>query len=399
MVTLFLTLVLLGDWPQFRGATDGRVVDQPSPMEWSDTNNVVWKVSVPGLGWSSPVIAKDRVYLTTAVPRGEGLTLRALAYDVKTGKQLWDREVRSLEKVPSIHSKNSHASPTPIVADDAVYVHFGTFGTAKLDAIDGTVTWKTTELVYPPMHGSGGSPVLADGKLVIVCDGSTSPFVVALDASNGKIAWKTTRSVEAKISHSFVTAAVAKVGERFQVFAPGPDHFASYDLDTGKELWKILAPGWSVVPQPIVTNGMVIYNHDYDNPELIAAKIDGTGDVTESNVVWRLKKGAPSTPTPLLVGDELYFVSDTGVVSCVDVKTGEKHWMERLGGNFSASPILVNNHVLFLDENGIASWIKPGKEFVVVGKNELPGRTFATPAFSNGSMYLRTDEALYKFSN
>lgn len=395
-----LCVLCAGDWPQFRGAnSDGHVVGTRTTLEWSDTKNVAWKTNIPGLGWSSPVVVDGKVFLTTAVPQGDGLSLRALALDAKTGKTLWDREIKSVPKAPSIHVKNSHASPTPIVRDGSVYVHFGALGMAKLATADGTLKWMCNQLEYPPLHGSGGSPVLHDGKLVVVCDGSKSPFVAAVDAETGKVLWKTLRSVEAKISHSFVTPTIAMVDGKAQVMAPGPNHFAAYDLATGAELWKVLAPGWSVVPQPTVVDGLVIYNHDYDNPELMAVKLGGSGDVTDSRVVWRIKKGAPSTPSPVLVGEELYFVSDKGIASCINAKTGDRHWMERLDGNYSASPIFVNGNILFLNETGVATWIKPGKQFTVLKKNTVPGRTLATPAFSDGAMYLRTDETLYKFIN
>jgi outer membrane protein assembly factor BamB len=400
MFALLTTCALLaGDWPQFRGPnSDGHASGTTTPLEWSDTKNVVWKVRVPGLGWSSPAVVDGRVFLTTAVSVGEGLSLRALALEATTGKPLWDREIRAVDKAPSIHTKNSHASPTPIVRDGAVYVHFGALGMAKLAASDGRVIWTCTELDYPPLHGSGGSPVLHDGKLVVVCDGSKQPFVAAVDAESGKVAWKTLRSQEARISHSFVTPAIARVEGQSQVMAPGPNHFAAYDLATGAELWRVLAPGWSVVPQPTVAHGLVIYNHDYDNPELIAARLGGKGDVTESHIVWRIKTGAPSTPSPVLVGDDLYYVADNGVASCINAKTGERHWMQRVGGNYSASPIFVNGRILFLNETGVATWVAPGPEFKVLGTNELPGRTLATPAFAGGAMYLRTDETLYKFA-
>lgn len=390
--------LMAGDWPQFRGPnSNGHVTGPSTPLEWSDTKNVSWKVSVPGLGWSSPTIVDGKIFLTTAVARGQGLSLRAMALDTDSGKVVWDQEVRAVDKAPSIHTKNSHASPTPIIRDGAVYVHFGALGMAKLSAADGKMIWMCRELDYPPLHGSGGSPFLHDGKLAVVCDGSVNPFVAAVDAETGKVAWKSPRSVKARISHSFVTPTVTLVDGKAQVMAPGPDHFAAYDLQTGAELWRVKAPGWSVVPQPTIGHGLIIYNHDYDNPELLAVKLGGQGDVTESHIVWRLKRGAPSTPSPLLIGDELYFVSDKGIATCVNAKSGETHWTERLGGNFSASPIYVNERILFLDENGVATWIRPGKEFVELGKNEVPGRTLATPAFSEGAMYLRTDEHLYKF--
>ena len=388
-----------GDWPQFRGPrSDGHAAGPATPVEWSDTKNVVWKTTIPGLGWSSPVIVDGKVFVTTAVPRGEGLSLRAMAFDSGSSKLVWDREVRTVDKAPSIHTKNSHASPTPLVRDGSVFVHFGAQGMARLAAADGELLWTCFELDYPPMHGSGGSPVLHDGKLVVVCDGSKDPFVAAIDATTGKVAWKTPRGVKARISHSFVTPTIAMVEGKAQVMAPGPDHFAACDLKSGAELWRVLAPGWSVVPQPALGHGLVFYNHDYDHPELMAVKLGGKGDVTDSNVVWRIKRGAPSTPSPLLVGDELYFVSDAGIASCVDAKTGERHWMERLSGNYSASPVFANGRVLFLNETGLATWVKAAKNFAVLGTNELPGRTFATPAFLDGAMYLRTDETLYKFA-
>jgi len=394
-----LCALVAGDWPQFRGPhSDGHASGPASPTEWSSTKNVVWKTPIPGLGWSSPVVSDGTVFLTTAVPRDGGLSLRVMALDATNGKVVWDREVKSVEKAPDIHAKNSHASPTPVVHGGSVFVHFGTLGMSRLAVNDGTLQWTSNELVYPPLHGSGGSPVLHDGKLVVVCDGSTKPFVAAIDADTGKVAWKTPRSVEARISHSFVTATIAMVNGKAQVMAPGPDHFAAYDLDSGAELWRVLAPGWSVVPQPTLGHGLVFYNHDYDHPELLAVKLGGSGDVTDSHIVWRIKRGAPSTPSPLLIGDELYFVSDLGIASCVNAKTGEHHWMERLDGNYSASPIYVNNRVLFLNETGLATWVQPSHTFTVLGQNELPGRTLATPAFSSGAMYLRTDETLYKFA-
>lgn len=396
---LLLPLVFFtGDWSQFRGPhADAHAEDATAPLQWSDTQNLQWKTAIPGLGWSSPVVVGDQVFMTTAVAQGEGLSLRALSISATTGAVLWDREIKAVAKAPSIHSKNSHASPTPIVDSGFVYVHFGALGMAKLSTADGKLVWLCEELVYPPMHGSGGSPVLHDNKLFVVCDGSKDPFVAAVDANTGKVAWRKPRSVAARINHSFATPTLAEVDGHMQLIAPGPDHLAAYDPATGDELWKVLATGWSVVPQPTIGHGLVIYNHDYDNPELIAVKLGGKGDITDSHIAWRAKRGAPSTPSPLLVGDELYFVSDTGIASCLDAKTGKTHWMERIGGNFSSSPVYVNGRILIMNENGKATWLKAGKEFEILGTNELPGRTFATPAFVGKAMFLRTDTALYKF--
>lgn len=402
MLFEFILASVIGasDWPQFRGPNaDGHVVGMTTPLEWSDTKNVVWKTDIAGLGWSSPVIVDGKLYLTTAVPVDKGLSLRALSFDSATGDVIWDREVRALDKAPGMHPKNSHASPTPIVRDGSVYVHFGNQGMARLKASDGTIEWLCTEINYNPIHGCGGTPVLCNGKLVVACDGNKDPYVIAIDAETGKVAWRTPRTVEARVSHSFGTATIAVIDGKPQVLAPGPDMLAGYDVNSGAELWKVVAPGWSVVPQPALGHGLVFYNHDYDNPEMMAVKLGGQGDVTDKNVVWRMKSGAPSTPSPLLVGDELYFVSDKGVGTCVNAKTGERNWTARLGGNFSSSPVYVNDRILFINEEGIATWVQHGKDFEKLGENTVPGRTFATPAFSAGAMYLRTDTSLYKIAN
>lgn len=387
-------------WSQFRGSnSDGHASGPNSPANWSGTENVVWKTSIAGLGWSSPAVGDGKIFLTTATEKEKGLSLRALALNESTGEIVWDREINRVAKMPSIHKKNSHASPTALFHEGSVFVHFGTLGTARLSTVDGKVLWKCLDLNYSPQHGSGGSPVLHDGKLMVTCDGRDNPFVAALDIRTGNVIWKTKRSEKARIRFAFATPKVATVEGNTQLLAPGADLLAAYDPGTGKEIWKVVAPGWSVVPQPVVGHGLVIYNHDYDHPELIAVRLGGQGDVTESHIAWRIKRGAPSTPSPILVGENLYFVSDNGIASCVNVKSGERIWMERLKGNYSASPVYANGNVLFLNELGLATWVSSGKEFEILGKNELPGRTFATPAFSGGAMYIRTDQFIYKIAN
>lgn len=204
---VLICMTWIGDWTEFRGSkADATATGASTPLVWSDTENVVWKTEILGLGWSSPIVADGVVYLTTAVTNGSEVSLRVLAIDASSGKVSWDREIRKLAGIPAIHSKNSHASPTPIVRDGAIYVHFGAMGTAKL-AKDGTVIWTNTELNYPHVHGCGGSPILHDGKLLIVCDGGKNPFVVALDAATGKIVWNRPRS----LSQRLVTRSVLRL--------------------------------------------------------------------------------------------------------------------------------------------------------------------------------------------
>ena len=282
---LLMCALSAGDWPQFRGPNaDGHAEGPPTPLVWSETQNVVWKTEIPGLGWSSTSIVGGRVFLTTAVPRGEGLSLRALALDAETGHVVWDREVRALEKTPAIHPKNSHASPTPIVRDGKVYVHFGAQGMARLSADDGAIEWTCFDFDYPPVHGNGGTPVLHDGKLVVACDGSSQPFVVSVDADTGKIAWKTPRSVKARLTHSFVTATVAMVDGQAQVLADAADGISGpFDV--------ALASAGSVLVADTGFNTLAAGN---------VATTNGVGGLYYSQLTYTLPgQGMPSGATPL----------------------------------------------------------------------------------------------------
>ncbi len=394
------TAVHADDWPEFRGPTGQGIAQADNlPTVWSATKNVAWKQEIPGLGWSSPVIVAGKVYLTTAVPipDSKDLSLRALCLDAKDGKILWNEEVfRSLGgKSPKIHSKNSHASPTPIVAGDRIYVHFGHQGTACLD-LAGKVLWRYRD-PYPPVHGSGGSPVLVDGRLVFSTDGARDRFVVALKADTGKLAWKTPRTGEPVKNFSFSTPLVISVNGQKQIISPSSDVVGAYDPATGKEIWHARYKGYSVIPRPVHGHGLVFVVTGFDAPGMIAVRPDGKGDVTDTNVKWSIRKGAPHTPSVLLLGDELYMVSDNGIASCLDALTGEVHWSKRLPGkDYSASPIGAGGKIYFLSEDGVGTIVKAGKTFEQIAKNELGERTLASYAVGDGALFIRSARHLYR---
>lgn len=329
------------EWPQFRGP-DGQGISNATgvPLKWSATENVAWKVEVPGRGWSSPVLSRGKLYLTSAV-EGDDIALRAFCFDAKDGRVLWDAAVFQPEDgaARKMHRKNSAASPTPIVTDDRLYVHFGHMGTAALD-LSGKVVWKQTSLAYPPVHGTGGSPILIDGALVFSCDGASDPFVVALDAATGDVRWKTPRNSPAQKQFSFSTPLAVKLDGTAQIVSPGSGIVAAYDLKDGRELWRVgYGEGYSVVPRPVYAHDLLFVSSSFDKPVLKANRPAGAkGDATATNVAWEWGKGVPHTASMVVVGDELYFVSDAGIASCADARTGDIHWSERLGGNFSASP-------------------------------------------------------------
>ena len=388
------------DWPQFRGPDgQGHSTERDLPVDWSETKNVVWKTEVPGLGWSSPVVAAGRVWLTSSVDvpgRGEGnVSLRALAFDIATGREVVNVEVFRLTRARTINPKNSFASPTPIVDGDRVYVHFGADGTAALSAT-GEIVWKT-RFPYESQHGAGGSPIVYGDLLIFSCDGSDAAFVVALDKRTGKTRWRTNRRQPA--DQAYTTPLVIKVGDRDQIVSVGAFRAAAYDPESGKEIWRVsYADGFSNVPRPVFGHGLVYITTGFQQPSLIAVRPDGTGDVTKTHIAWTVSRGAPLTPSPLLVGDELYIVSDNGIASCLDAVSGAVRWQMRLGGTYSASPLFADGRIYFPGENGSTTVILPGREFRRAATNPLEGALLASIAVSAGSLYVRSDTHLYRLA-
>ena len=384
------------DWPQFRGpGGQGHSTETGLPSEWSESRNVAWKVPVPGRGWSSPVVAGGRVWLTTAVAVQRDTSLRLLAFDVQTGKSTLDAEVFRFRGTDLLNAKNSHASPTPIVDGERIYVHFGAQGTAAVSAT-GTVLWKTT-LEYESQHGNGGSPELAGDLLIVNCDGFDQAFVAALDKTTGKVRWR--RDRREPHSQAYSTPLAFRAGDRDQVVSVGAFIASALDPRSGKELWRVsYADGFSNVPRPVFGAGLVFIATGFNQPSLLAVRPDGTGDVTRSHVAWKMTRGAPLTPSPILVGDELYTISDNGIASCLDARTGAVRWQQRFGNSFSASPVFADGRLYFLDEDGRTTVIAPGTSPQPIAVNTLDGGTLASMAVSDTSFFIRSATHLYRIA-
>jgi outer membrane protein assembly factor BamB len=401
LVLLVVPPLAAADWPQFRGPTgDGHAHRAQLPTEWDTTRNIVWRKELPGNGWSSPVVAGGRIYLTTAVPgaaKGD-YSLRAVCLDARSGAIIWNQEVFQEEgrRAPAIHPKNSHASPTPVVDGDQLFVHFGHLGTACLNSETGKILWTQQTLSYKPVHGAGGSPVLVGDRLIFSIDGTDKQVVVGLDRKTGQVAWQTPRKVTATKPFSFCTPTVITVNGRQQVISPGSNVVMALDPQTGQEIWRVRYEGYSVVPRPVFGHGLVYLSTGYDSPVLYAIKPDGKGDVTSTHVAWTVKKGVPRNASPLLVGDSLYLASDDGFFTCLDARTGKERWSERVGKAFSASPILAGEHIYLLDEEGLAVVIKPGETYEPVAKNRMGEKSLASYAVADNALFLRTEKALYR---
>ncbi|HZN07526.1 MAG TPA: PQQ-binding-like beta-propeller repeat protein [Pyrinomonadaceae bacterium] len=394
IIVLLLLSPQFQDWPQFRGPTGQGVSEEKGlPLTWSETKNVRWKVAIPGRGWSSPVVQGERIWLTTATE--EGKSLRAIAVDLNTGAIIQNVEVFRLKSARLANSKNSFASPTPVVEGDRVYLHFGAFGTACITQ-SGEIVWKTRLEYDNGQHGTGGSPVIYEDLLIVSCDGNDVQFVVALDKTTGKVRWKKTREGY----QAYSTPLVVSLPGGDQVISPGAFRAIAYEPRTGKEIWQVkYGEGFSNVPRPVYGHGLVFICTGFQQASLLAIKPDGHGDITKSKIEWRLDRGVPFTPSPLLVGNELYMVSDNGIATCVDAKTGQELWRARLGGNHSASPIYADGKIYFLSEEGESVVIAPGRELKHLATNQLDGPTLASMAVSSGSLFIRSQAHLYRISN
>jgi len=393
------------NWLEFRGPDGtGHYTGPKLPSTWSPTTNVVWKTEIAGKGWSSPILVNGLLIQTTAVAKGSDHDLRVIAIDAESGKVKWDKSafVRTSTEAGKMHAKNSYASPTPVSDGKIVIAHFGHMGTACYD-LAGKELWKTDKYSYDPQHGNGNSPILVDDNVIFSCDGNDQQYIVALNKTTGKEVWKTQRNTPARLKFSFATAQLIEHKGKKLIISPASDIVAAYDPKTGKEIWRVKypVPGWSLIARPVYGNGLLFICTGYVTQHLMAIDPEGSGDITKTNVKWVARKFVPNTPTPLIVGEELYTIADQGTMSCLDAKTGKVHWAERLKGKaFSASPILSDGKIYITSEDGIGSVIAADKtKLDVIQTNDMKEKTFASIVPANGAIYLRTETTLFKFAD
>jgi outer membrane protein assembly factor BamB len=402
VLTVLLTSSLVAaasDWPQFRGPDgQGHSSETGLPLEWSESEGIQWKVPVPGRGWSSPVVADGRVWLTTGVVDPDGVSLRVLAYNAGTGEKQVEVEVFRIADSELLNLKNSHASPTPIVSGERVYAHFGASGTAALTT-SGQVLW-TRRFPYVSQHGNGGSPALWEDLLIFSCDGYDRSFVVALDVETGETRWQTNR--HEPFSQAYSTPLVINEGGEAQLISVGAFQTVALRPATGEEIWRVVYTdeGFSTVPRPVYGHGLVYVLTGFNQPALLALRADGVGNVSRTHLAWASAQSVPLTSSPLLVGDDLFMVSDLGVVSRMDAATGELRWRARIAGNYSASPVYADGRIYFQSEEGVTTVIAPGEErFRAIATSSVDGATLASMAVSDGSFFLRSDSHLYRIGD
>ncbi len=394
-----VALPAAADWPQIRGPRGaGHSRATGLPQTWSELENVAWKVPLPGLGHSSPVIFGDSLWLTTAL--AEERSLRALGLDVTTGEIRHDVEVFRPAAWQASHPENSYASPTPVIEEGRVYVHFGAYGTACLDTADGKVVWRRDDLVIDHEVGPGSSPILFEDLLVVNFDGTDQQFVAAFYKASGELAWRAERTFAEgnKGPHrkAFSTPIVVYHRGRPQLVTAGADQVTALEPRTGERIWEVRFEGYSVVPLPSVGLGRVFVDTGYVKPHLFSIRLGGRGDVTETHVDWRYHWQVPANPSPLLVGDRIFLMEDWGIATWLDARRGEHLWRRRLGGRHWASPIHAHGRIYTWSAEGETLVLAAADEFRELARNRLDGTIHATPAVHGHAFYVRTTTHLYR---
>ena len=428
-IPLFCCLSLLaevpGDWPRWRGPFDTGVARGDAPVKWSDTENIAWKIELPGKGNSSPVIWGDRIFLTTAVRTGEAPAatqaaapagrrgnfgqggageqpehqLTVLCYDRRNGKLLWQKAVKSVRPHEGYHQRyGSFASNSPVTDGKRLYTFFGSNGAYAFD-LDGKPLWSWDPGIRMRMRnafGEGVAATLHGDTLLLLFDHEGDDFLQALDAETGKPKWRTERS---DISNWAAPYVAEHAGVK-QVIVSAPTKVRAYDFKDGSLIWEAAGLGANTIPTPVQHKDTVIVMSGFRDPNLLAIKLGSKGDLTGTGaILWTTNRGTSYTPSPVLHEGKLYMLTDTGMLSCLDAATG-KPFYERTRlpkpYSFKSSPILVKDRLYMASENDDVVVVKAGEQFEVIATNTLADQSFiATPAVSGGDLYLRSETHLF----
>ena len=387
-------------WPCFHGPRHNGQSDSTGlPLEWSETQEIAWKTAIHDSGWSSPVIWGEQVWLTTATD--DGRQSFALCLDRGTGKILFDLKLWDNPDPEATRQYNSFASGTPCIEEGRIYVHFGSYGTACLDTANGAVLWARRDLPCRHFRGPGSSPLLAGDRLFIHYDGFDQQYLVALDKRTGETIWKNDRKVDygtdnGDVMKAFSTPILFEAAGRRQLVSPTSKACLVFDPESGRELWRVRFAGFSTAARPLVGTDLLYINTGFPRGEFLAVRPDGTGDVTQSHVVWHARKNLPSMPSSILVDGLLFSVNDEGVATCLDALTGDYIWERRIGGNFSASLLLADGRLYASDYKGKTTVFAPAREFRLLAENQLDDGFRASPAVAGKALFLRTERNLYR---
>ena len=398
--TIFAVAAPAENWTRFRGPNgQGISAERNLPVNWSATDNVVWKAAIPGTGWSSPVVFEDHVFLTTTTD--EGQTCHVICVDRNSGDIRWNKEVHRQVAGPK-RRKNSYASPTPVTDGKQV---FAVFSDGAIVAVDfaGNLTWKNTDIKFHSLHGLGASPILAGDQLIMPFDGSSpeektigwkvpweQAVVLAVDTQTGDTRWKGKRG-ESRVGH--VTPILIDDGAH--VVSAGGDRVQAHDVKTGERVWSIYSQGEGVTPSPAIAEELIITSSGFEAPTLRAIRMGGSGDITDTHIEWEQTRGVPALPSLLYVNPHVYTITRDNILHCLEAATSEIVWLKRLEGEYTASPVYADGRIYILSEEGVTLVLRPGDEYDEIARNSIGEACLASMAVSNGQFFIRTAENLY----
>jgi outer membrane protein assembly factor BamB len=392
------------NWMRFRGPTGQGISSEAKlPVTWSATKNIKWKASLPGKGWSSPIVFEDHVFLTASSE--EGVSCQVICINRKDGSIAWKTEVHRQKPGP-MRKQNSYATPTPVTDGKHVYSVFYD-GTVTAVDLSGKLTWKNNEVKFFSLHGLGASPILANGQVIMPFDGSSreeskvgwkvpweKAVVLSLDAENGSVRWKGKRG-KSRVGH--VTPILVNKGS--QLVSAGGDRVQGFDPTTGRRIWSVYSQGEGVTPSPVVGDGLIYTSSGFEAPTLRAIRLGGKGDVTKTHIAWEQKSGVAALSSLLYIKPYLYSISRDNILHCLEASSGEIVWRQRLSGTYWASPVYADGRIYILSEEGVTLVLRPGPKYEEVARNDIGATCFASMAVSQGNFYIRSAQHLYCIGN
>ncbi len=395
LILIFSDAALAENWPGWRGPRgDGTSLEKNVPIRWSGTQNIVWKVPILGKGHASPIVWGRHIFVVTAIKEKKQRILFCL--DRKGGKIRWQRVVLEAP-LERINSLNSYASSTPATDGQRVYISFLDRDKMFIAAydFDGNSLWEVRPGLFSSMHGYCSSPVIWKDKVIVNGDHDGPSYIVALDRTTGQTIWKTPRPNRTR---SYCTPIIRQIDGRNQMVLSGTMCVASYNPDTGEQHWLIDGPTEQYVASLVYNGELLFMTCGFPDRFLQAIRPDGRGNVTDTHVLWQKERDCSYVPSPIAFGPYFLVVADNGVATCFEAKTGKSCWRERLGPHYSASLVSANGLVYFLSDKGVMTVVKPGEELDVVARNELGENIYASPAISDGQIFLRGAKHLYCIS-
>ena len=396
------------NWTHFRGNNlDGISSENQVPVVWNDTTNIIWKTEIRGKGWSSPVVYGDQIWLTTATVNGKEMS--AICVDINTGQILFDILLFKHDTIYKKHSINTYATPTPCIEKRFVYLNFGSSGTACVNTDNGLVVWKREDMVVEHVQGTGASPILYKDFLIVHYEGTDQQYIVALNKKTGETIWRTDRPKECYDpllpigKKAYITPIVINIDGTDLLISNGSAVCIAYEVETGKERWRVIQGEDSTISMPFTEDGIVFFYTSFVTPpegekyvELFAVDPKGAGDVTRTKILWRIKSPILQLLTPLIKDGLIYTVDSKNTLIVIEAKTGATLYSQKLKNKYHSSPVFAGGYVYITSIKGETLVLKAGRTLEIIGENILPGEIYATPAIAQNSIIIRNESSLFR---